>query len=116
LREPAASGFKDALACAADITDELAVERFAAGVHDRFGRVDVLVNNAGVSFIAPAETVSAQDYRRVLEVNLVAPFLLARIFGQRTLAAGRGSIVNIVPWPAFSESPTASPTTRRNTG
>jgi len=55
----------------------------------------VLVNNAGVSFIAPAETVSAADYRRVLEVNLVAPFLLAKAFGQQMLAARRGSIINV---------------------
>ncbi len=61
----------------------------------RYGRVDVLVNNAGISLIAPAEQTSFADYRRVLDVNLVAPFLLAQTFGRIMLAAGSGAIVNV---------------------
>lgn len=83
------------LGFAADITNEEAVAEFAQGVDSRWGRADVLVNNAGISFIAPAETIAVKDYRRVLEVNLVAPFLLAQIFGKKMLAAGEGSIINI---------------------
>jgi NAD(P)-dependent dehydrogenase (short-subunit alcohol dehydrogenase family) len=78
-----------------DITDQATVSAFAQEVLDRYGRVDVLVNNAGISHIAPAEQTAFSDYRRVLEVNLVAPFLLAQIFGKRMLAAGSGSIVNV---------------------
>ena len=78
-----------------DITNEATVIRFANGVFDRYGRVDVVVNNAGVSLITAAEDTSLSDYRRVLEVNLVAPFLMAKIFGQMMLDAGRGSIVNV---------------------
>lgn len=85
----------EAMAHAGDITGESVVEEFVRGVYDAWGRADVLVNNAGISFIAPAETVSGADYRRVLEVNLVAPFLLSKAFGTRMLAAGRGSIVNV---------------------
>jgi NAD(P)-dependent dehydrogenase (short-subunit alcohol dehydrogenase family) len=80
---------------AGDITDETTVNQFAQQVFDRFGRVDVLVNNAGVSLISPAEHTAVHDYRRVLEVNLVAPFLLAKTFGERMLEAGSGSIVNV---------------------
>jgi len=57
--------------------------------------VDALVNNAGIAFISPAELTSTADYRRVLEVNLVAPFLLAKAFGARMLAARHGTIVNV---------------------
>ncbi|HEY2039220.1 MAG TPA: SDR family oxidoreductase [Edaphobacter sp.] len=78
-----------------DITDEAFVTRCVDTVRNRWGRADVLVNNAGISFIAPAETVSAADLRRVLEVNLVAPFLLARGFGAIMLQQQQGSIVNI---------------------
>ncbi|HEX3470268.1 MAG TPA: SDR family oxidoreductase [Silvibacterium sp.] len=85
----------EAMGFAGDIADEPTVERFAGEVFERFGRTDVLVNNAGISLISPAETTSAADYRRVLEVNLVAPFLLAKAFGVRMLAAGNGSIVNV---------------------
>lgn len=78
-----------------DIADEAVVSKFAATVKDRWGRADVLVNNAGISMIAPAEELSAADYRRVLEVNLVAPFLLAKAFGTMMLAQRGGSIVNV---------------------
>src|SRR4029434_10225905 len=99
LREPAdtvaalKSRRADVLGFAADITNEEAVAEFARGVDSRWGRADVLVNHARLSFIAPAETIAVKDYRRVLEVNLVAPFLLAQIFGKKMLAAGAGSII-----------------------
>ena len=78
-----------------DIADEAVVERFVGEVFEHFRRADVLVNNAGISLISPAEDTSAQDYRRVLDVNLVAPFLLAKAFGAKMLEAGSGSIVNV---------------------
>jgi NAD(P)-dependent dehydrogenase (short-subunit alcohol dehydrogenase family) len=84
-----------AIGHAGNIADDAVAEEFSRVAHDEWGRVDVLVNNAGISFIAPAESTSGADYRRVLEVNLVAPFLLARAFGTRMLAARRGSIVNV---------------------
>jgi NAD(P)-dependent dehydrogenase (short-subunit alcohol dehydrogenase family) len=85
----------EALGYAGDITDEASVKDFARQVFARFGSADVLVNNAGISHISPAEDTSASDYRRVLEVNLVAPFLLSKIFGEKMLEAGSGSIINV---------------------
>jgi NAD(P)-dependent dehydrogenase (short-subunit alcohol dehydrogenase family) len=85
----------EALSWVGDVADEGTVERLAEAVRGRWGRVDVLVNNAGISSIAPAETITAAEYRRVLEVNLVAPFLLAKAFGTMMLAQGAGSIVNV---------------------
>lgn len=84
-----------AMSFVGDITDESVVERFAGEVWRRFGPVDVLVNNAGISMIAAAEETSVEDYRRVLEVNLVAPFVLARVFGTKMMEVGTGSIVNV---------------------
>ncbi|HEY6487648.1 MAG: SDR family oxidoreductase [Terracidiphilus sp.] len=101
LREPAATlraiqgKGAEAFGFAGDITDEATVEEFAGRVMERFGRADVLVNNAGISLIAPAESTSFADYRRVLDVNLVAPFLLCQILGKRMLVAGAGAIVNV---------------------
>jgi NAD(P)-dependent dehydrogenase (short-subunit alcohol dehydrogenase family) len=101
LREPAATVSAieecggEAIGFAGDATSEEAVERFAAAVFERYGRADVLVNNAGISLICAAEQTSAADYRRVLEVNLVAPFLMAKAFGRKMLEARSGSIVNV---------------------
>jgi len=78
-----------------DVADESVVHQIAAAVNDRFGRTDVLVNNAGISLISPAEEQSAVDYRRVLEINLVAPFLLSKAFGTTMLAQRAGSIINV---------------------
>lgn len=85
----------ETLAYVGNIADESVVDGFVRAVRQAWGRTDVLVNNAGISLIVPAEQTSAADYRRVLEVNLVAPFLLAKAFGAGMLAAGKGSIVNV---------------------
>ncbi|HEV2484251.1 MAG TPA: SDR family oxidoreductase [Terracidiphilus sp.] len=85
----------EAMGYAGDITDEATIDRFTKEVFDRYRRVDVLVNNAGISLISAAEDTAVSDYRRVLEVNLVAPFLLAKTFGEKMLEAGRGAIVNV---------------------
>jgi NAD(P)-dependent dehydrogenase (short-subunit alcohol dehydrogenase family) len=101
LREPAATLEAvralgaPALASVGDVSDQESVDAFAHAVRSRFGRVDVLVNNAGISLLQPAEQTSAEQWRRVLEVNLTGPFLLCRAFGPAMLAAGGGSIVNI---------------------
>ena len=78
-----------------DISDEMVVARAVEVVRRRWGRADVLVNNAGISFIAPAETVEGKAFLRVLEVNLLAPFLLAKAFGAMMLEQRSGSIVNV---------------------
>ncbi len=78
-----------------DVSREEAVEDFVRQVNDRFERIDVLVNNAGISLISPAEDTGAAEFRKVLEVNLVAPFLLAKACGKGMLAVGKGSIVNV---------------------
>jgi NAD(P)-dependent dehydrogenase (short-subunit alcohol dehydrogenase family) len=74
-----------------DVADEHGVRAAA----DAAGPVDVLVNNAGISLIAPAEDTTAEQWRRVLEVNLTGPFLLCQAFGRGMLDRGRGSIVNV---------------------
>jgi NAD(P)-dependent dehydrogenase (short-subunit alcohol dehydrogenase family) len=85
----------EALGATGDVADELEVAALAEQVGERFGRVDVLVNNAGVSMLAPAEDTTPAQWRRVLEVNLTGPFLLCQAFGRAMLGAGGGSIVNV---------------------
>src|SRR5437879_5890233 len=64
---PPISGAQDTLTLTGDLTDEIFVSSSIAAIHQRFGRIDVLVNNAGISNIAPAETIDAATFRRVLE-------------------------------------------------
>ena len=89
------SGFSSALSLAGDITDEIYVQSAAKQTIDTFGRVDALVNNAGISCITSALDTSAEMYRKVIDVNLVAPFLLAKAFGGLMVKAGSGSVVNV---------------------
>ena len=85
----------DAEQVVGDIRDEPLVARAVKAVRERWGRADLLVNNAGVSRIEPAETTEGTTFRRVLEVNLLAPFLLAKGFGAIMLEQHSGSIVNV---------------------
>jgi NAD(P)-dependent dehydrogenase (short-subunit alcohol dehydrogenase family) len=85
----------EALTFTGDLTDESFVSASIAATHQRFSRIDTLINNAGISNIAPAETIDAATFRRVLEVNLVSPFLLSRTAGAIMLQQRQGSIVNI---------------------
>jgi NAD(P)-dependent dehydrogenase (short-subunit alcohol dehydrogenase family) len=85
----------EVLATAGDVSSEADVDGFADEVRGRFGRVDVLVNNAGISLLSPAEKTGIDQWRRVIEVNLTGPFLMSQAFGRMMLGAGRGSIVNI---------------------
>lgn len=84
-----------ALGLSGDITDPAFVARLSDMVGTEHGGADVLVNNAGISLIRPAEDTSRADWQRVMTVNLEAPFLLCQAFGKQMLAKGRGSIVNV---------------------
>jgi NAD(P)-dependent dehydrogenase (short-subunit alcohol dehydrogenase family) len=86
---------RDALDVPGDVSVEAHVAALTGQVRERFGRVDLLVNNAGISLISPAEDTGAEQWRRVLEVNLTGPFLLSQSFGRMMLEAGVGSIVNV---------------------
>jgi NAD(P)-dependent dehydrogenase (short-subunit alcohol dehydrogenase family) len=85
----------EALEVLGDLSDEAVVQGAVQAVQKRWGQADVLVNNAGISFISPAEKVEVAKFRRVLEVNLLAPFLLMQGFGEMMLAQKSGSIVNV---------------------
>ncbi len=85
----------DAIEVLGDVSDEAAVTRMAESVMNHYGRIDVLVNNAGISSIAPAEEITAAEWRRVMDINLLGPFLMCRVFGRIMLQQRLGSIVNI---------------------
>jgi 3-oxoacyl-[acyl-carrier protein] reductase len=79
----------------ADVTDEAAVKSALAAIEARFGRLDVLVNNAAVRPEAPLAEISLDEWRRVLGVTLDGAFLCARTALPLLAASGAGAIVNI---------------------
>lgn len=78
-----------------DVSSESFVLELVRAVAERHGALDVLVNNAGISLICPAERTTADQWQRVLNVNLFGPFLLCRHLGAQMLERRRGSIINI---------------------
>ena len=95
LQDLDTSSYRDAVAVVGDISNESTVESGASAVLERFGRIDALVNNAGISMIIPALDTPSETYRKVLDVNLVAPFLLCKAYGRHMVAKGSGSVVNV---------------------
>ncbi|MEQ8816865.1 MAG: SDR family oxidoreductase [Thalassobaculum sp.] len=79
----------------ADLSDRGAIERMVAGIGDRFGAVDIVVNNAVVRHFAPIEEFDPDDWQMSLTVNLTAPFLLARLTLPAMKRRGWGRIVNV---------------------
>ena len=80
---------------AADIRREEEAERVVAAALERFGGVDVLVNNAGVGLLRAIHETDREDYERVLDTNLWGIFTCCRHAIPLMVAAGRGSVVNI---------------------
>lgn len=78
-----------------DVTDETSVARTIADVVDRFGRIDVLVNCAGIVALAPAEDLEPGAWAKTIDVNLTGTYRVAQAAGRHMLAAGYGRIVNI---------------------
>ena len=95
-RTYAAIGRSDVtLAIACDVADPIGVERSLAQVAKRFGRLDALVNNAGIAIFKPILDVTYEDWSRVLAVNLTGPFLCTQAAVPLMRDSGGGAIVNI---------------------
>lgn len=78
-----------------DVSDEAAWTALVADTEERFGAIDVLVNNAGVLLFRTLRETTKADFERVLSINLTGTFLGLHTVGARMVERGRGSIVNI---------------------
>jgi NAD(P)-dependent dehydrogenase (short-subunit alcohol dehydrogenase family) len=83
----------DAIALPLDVGDEQQVQQLMHAVRERFGRLDVLVNNAGIDHTAPLPELPSADWERIVRTNLTGPFLMAK--HALALMQRGGHIVNI---------------------
>jgi short-subunit dehydrogenase len=94
-----------AIAVRCDVTDQAQVTELAEAALGAFGRIDVLVNNAGQGLQAEIEQLSLDDFRSVLELNLVAPLAMMQAVLPTMRRQGAGSIVNVSSGTTFADVP-----------
>jgi 2-deoxy-D-gluconate 3-dehydrogenase len=90
-----------ALSLRGDLAESETPQALVGATVAEFGRVDILINNAGLIRRAPADEFSAQDWETVIGVNLSSVFHLCQLAGRRMLSAGRGKIVNVASLLSF---------------
>ncbi len=88
-----------------DVREADRVHAAAAEVIERFGKVDVLVNNAAGNFVCPAEKMSPRAWRAVLGIALDGTFYCSRSFGRHMLRAGSGRMLNVIATYAWTGMP-----------
>lgn len=92
---------RKALVIQEDLSRPEAAEEVVRATEKKFGRLDILINNAGTTRRAPAEDYSDEDWEVVMELNLNAVFRLCRSAGKVMLARGYGKIVNVASLMSF---------------
>ena len=94
LEEMRSRGFRvEGRVC--DVTNGEQVSAVVSATVEAFGTVDILINNAGISWGERPETMAVEKWQRVLDTNLTGAFLFAQSAGRVMLQAGRGSIINV---------------------
>lgn len=86
---------KDHLIVKCDLSNEAEIDNMLNTIYDRYNNIDVLINNAGLSLDALFEDKTKEDFRRVLDINLIAPFLLCKKIGLKMKENKEGIIINI---------------------
>ncbi len=91
-----------------DVGDPESAARAVAGVLDNFGRLDILINNAGTDKTLPIDELTAEQWLRVINTNLNGPFLLSKHAAAHMRRAGGGHIINVASTAAKRAWPNAS--------
>ena len=85
----------DVMTCKCDVSDEVKVKEMVKQAIDYFGKIDVLVNNAGIAIDTTFDDKTVENFRKILDVNLIGPFIVSREVGKYMLEQKSGSIVNV---------------------
>jgi NAD(P)-dependent dehydrogenase (short-subunit alcohol dehydrogenase family) len=106
--EAAAAAYPDGVGLTVDVASEADAERMAAETVERCGRIDILVNNAGIYAslaMRPFEQIPVEEWRQVMDVNVLSMFLACRAVVPRMREQGGGKIVNISSGTPFRGVP-----------
>ena len=79
----------------ADLADEKAIENMVDIAIKKFGKIDILVNNAGIVIDKEFEDRTIEDWKQILNINLIAPFILTKLIGKEMVKNKSGAIINI---------------------
>lgn len=94
-----------ALSCKTDVSQNSDVQQLVAATVEKYGRVDILVNNAGIFPIVTMQEISEDTFKKVLDVNIMGPFLCTKYVSQQMIAQGSGGrIINITSIDALHPS------------
>lgn len=85
----------DAAVIQADVTDEQQVARVAQGVQEQFGKLQILINNAGINLRKPITDFTLEEWRKVMDTSLTSSFLMCRAFVPMMKGQGYGRILNL---------------------
>jgi NAD(P)-dependent dehydrogenase (short-subunit alcohol dehydrogenase family) len=94
-----------ALAVECDVTDRDAVEALVDATVEEFGGVDVLVNNAGASFMAPFEEISENGWETIVDINLHGTYHCTQVAGEQMREDGGGAVINLASVAGQKGSP-----------
>jgi NAD(P)-dependent dehydrogenase (short-subunit alcohol dehydrogenase family) len=83
------------LALGCDVKDPMSIQGVVVLTLQNFGRIDILINNAGVSWGAPAEEMTLEQWNKVIDTNLTGTFLFSQAVGKAMIRQGNGKIINM---------------------
>ena len=85
----------DVMLCKCDVSNEIDIKKMVNDVINYYGRIDVLINNAAIALDCVFEDKKVSDFKKVLDVNLIGPFILSREVGKHMLKNKSGVIINV---------------------
>lgn len=95
----------DAVAVPGDVSNAADVQRMTASALERFGRIDVLINNAAVYFKTPFAHLTESEWDLTMDINLKGSFLCAKAVAEHMRGRGEGKIINFADWAGMRPYP-----------
>lgn len=93
------------LALGCDVNNPREIQRLVDTVRSHFGQIDILINNAGISWGAPVEDMHLEDWNKVIATNLTGTFLCSQAVGKVMIKQKRGKIINIASVSGLGGAP-----------